>query len=146
MPASPSRTQAALDFLQEAVYRSRESQAAQAGLGLSAGSCGLGQKAAVELELTSRGRDLCTELWPRGLDEGAWQQVREIMAEWIRLQDGLDRKRNHFLKDFRQQHGFDRTRYSPEQLSRFEAGLERINGEVAERRQRAAESLLQIGS
>lgn len=64
------------------------------------------------------------------------------MAEWVRRQDGLDRKRNHYLKDFRQANGMDRTRYSPQQSAEFEQGLAKINQEETQLRLAAAESML----
>jgi len=68
-----------------------------------------------------------------------------VLAEWVRRQDALDRRRNHFLKDFRHAHGFDRTRYTAEQRAEFESGLERINAEENEKRAQAAEELLSAG-
>ena len=64
------------------------------------------------------------------------------MASWVKRQDALDRKRNHFMKDFRQTHGFDRTTYTSEQLASFETGLDAVNAEVAEARRQAAVALL----
>jgi hypothetical protein len=68
--------------------------------------------------------------------------VRDVMTAWIERQDALDRKRNHFLKDFRGRHGFDRRLYGPEVLAEFEAGLARINVEEDSERRAAAERLL----
>ncbi len=44
--------------------------------------------------------------------------------------------------DFRQANGFDRTRYSTEQLAAFESGLARINGDEDRLRADAAAGLL----
>lgn len=137
-----TRVELAVAFLQEAVYRSRESQPSGAGFLSGASNCGLGEKPSLQLELGARGQELSLELWPQGLTPTQLEKVRERMAEWVRRQDGLDRKRNHFLKDFRQSHGMDRTRYTPQQSAEFEQGLVRINQEETQLRVAAAESLL----
>jgi len=134
-------------FLQEAVFRSRERQAVGAelrrGASTGAGNCGLGEKAAIELDLSPRGRELAAQLWPAGLGAGALEQLKSAVADWVVEQDALDRKRNHFLRDFRGQHGADRTKYSDETLRAFEAGLEKIKAQETERRRAVA---LQIAS
>jgi hypothetical protein len=131
----PDRIALAEAFLREAVYRSRERQSAVAAIRAPATSnpnCGLGERAAVVLDLSPRARELLEGIH---LDDGRIRAVHEAMAEWTERQDALDRKRNHFLKDFRGRNGFDRTRYSPEVLAEFEAGLARVNAEEdAERR------------
>jgi len=135
--------------LQEAVFRSRAAQAA--GLGLAGGrldrepapgGCGLGQKAVVELELTTHGEELFHTLWPKPPGPATLQRLREGLADWVRRQDALDRKRNHFLREFRQTHGFDRTHYSDEDRAAFEAGLARLSVEETEARRDAARALV----
>lgn len=142
---SAERLEQAELFLQEAVYRSRERQAAgvelRRGASPAAGNCGLGEKAALELDLSARGRELAGQLWPAGLEGADLARVRTELAAWVVAQDALDRKRNHFLRDFRQMHGFDRTRYTPDQLRSFEDGLARINGEEDTLRRNAARNL-----
>ena len=128
----------AMAFLREAVFQSRARQAA--GVALKGGdlnavadgpaNCGLGEKAAVELDLSAEARSLFERLWPSGLETDAMQTVHTVMDAWVRKQDALDRTRNHFLRDFRQEHGFDRRSYAPEVLRAFEAGLEGVNAEV----------------
>ena len=112
---STARLEQAELFLQEAVYRSRERQAAgvelRRGASPAAGNCGLGEKAALELDLSARGRELAAVLWPAGLEGEALARVRTELAAWVVAQDALDRKRNDFLRDFRQEHCFDRTKY-----------------------------------
>ncbi len=116
-------------FLREAVYRSRASQAAVGSLlppkSSATGNCGLGEKASVVLDLGDRGRELFLELWREELEPAALDRVRNMMRDWIERQDALDRKRNHFLKDFRGKHGFDRTTYDAELTSQYDAGLAR---------------------
>jgi hypothetical protein len=138
-------------LLQEAVYRSRERQAAGAALsGLEladdvvrdAGNCGLGQRAEVDLDLTARGAELVAALWPAALDADARERLHAAMTAWVRRQDALDRKRNHFLRDFRGSHGYDRTAYSPEVCAAFEDGLAEVNAEVARGLRAAARELL----
>jgi hypothetical protein len=136
-------------FLQEAVFQSRAKQAAGAALASGASSkptnCGLGREAAIVLELSARGEELLRALFAKPLAEPELARVDAVRREWIERQDRLDRDRNHFLKAFRNAHGFDRNRYSPSELAEFEAGLARINGLAdAERRERATE-LLRIG-
>lgn len=129
-------------FLQEAVYRSRATQAAGTALAQLAADtqrqCGLGDGPAVVLDLSERGRELATQLFPSGLSP----HVPALVREWVERQDVLDRERNHFLKAFRQRHGFDRAKYTAEQLVQFEEGLERVNAQVAAERRAVAEKLL----
>ena len=145
------RIRQAESFLQEAVYQSRARQAA--GVGLSGGrpdgppgspgsSCGLGANAAVDLELTERGEELFKQLWPRATAPTELAHIQETMSAWVECQDALDRKRNHYLRDFRQTHGFDRRSYTKEQASEFEAGLASINAEVGVRLKATAQTLL----
>ncbi len=137
-------------FLTEAVYRSRARQAAGVALQASAAElapdarrCGLGERAAVELDLSARGAELAARLWPLGLTATDLARVREILAAWVQRQDALDRKRNHFLRDFRGAHGYDRARYAPAELSAFEDGLAAVNAEVERELERAAAALLE---
>ena len=134
----------AILFLSEAVYRSRERQAAIAPGAeprgpADGGRCGLGEKAAVDLNLSARGRQLFERLWPGGLEPSQLERVQTALAAWIRRQDALDRTRNHFLRDFRAAHGFDRSAYTAEQQSAYRRGLDDINArENDERRSFAA--------
>lgn len=128
-------------LLTEVVYRSRASQAAGASL-LGSGSCGLGERAAVELDLSDAGAKLFASIWPATPEGERLARIRAILAAWVERQDALDRKRNHFLRDFRQAHGFDRNAYSSEETAAFEAGLGAVNEEVDRRRREAAEELV----
>lgn len=137
-----NRLRLAEAFLQEAVYRSRE---AQAGAGLwkpGVGNCGLGDAAAVELDLTERGRELAAELFGSALSPEGTRHVHAVMTRWIERQDALDRDRNHFLRDFRKAHGFDRAQYSAEEAQAYRAGLERVNAGIEREREAAARELL----
>ncbi len=147
--ATEGRQHLAELLLQEAVYRSRETQATSgelraptAEIGTGPGNCGLGAEAVVELDLSPRGRELYAGIWPAGLAPPALEAARAAMADWVRRQDALDRKRNHFMKDFRGTHGFDRAAYTPEQEAAWRAGLDRVNAEVDEGRAAAANALL----
>jgi hypothetical protein len=143
---SDQRTLLAEELLQEAVYRSRAEQAAQVGLSKSAGAktgnCGLGAKAAVALDLSPRGEQVFASLFARELSESELAGVRDVMRAWIERQDQLDRDRNHFLKAFRAKHGFDRSRYAPDELAAFEAGLAEVNQKADRERREHAERLL----
>ncbi len=143
------RIRVAEDFLKEAVYRSRGQQAVHVGLAggkldqpSGPANCGLGQKAAVDLDLSPQGEEICKRLWPRGLGPTDLDRIQEVMRGWITHQDSLDRKRNHYLRDFRQEHGFDRQAYAPEELAKYEGGIERIDREVADGLRMAAEEVL----
>ncbi|MEZ6003691.1 MAG: hypothetical protein R3F33_05855 [Planctomycetota bacterium] len=137
-------TQLAENFLQEAVYRSRGAQAGRSVLDPDGKSqCGLGREAAIELDLTPEAERLAGLLWPTGLAGESLAHVRQAMAAWIEQQDQLDRKRNHFLKAFRNKHGFRRADYSPEQIAAYDSGLELINAEAAAARLSAAIGLLE---
>lgn len=144
-PAADRRLRLAEALLQEAVYRSR---GAQAGAGLIAGGeaagCGLGPRAAVVLDLSAKGEQHFAELWPDGLPPERLAGLRDAMADWVRRQDALDRKRNHFLKDFRNANGFDRTAYAPEQEAAYRRGLDEVNAEVDRSRREAALAALAL--
>ncbi len=151
MAGTDERLNLAEAFLQEAVYRSRDAQAGAALLDGQASvpangdaiPCGLGRKAAVVLDLSPRAQELYGSLWPDDLPQTDVESVRAVMADWVRRQDVLDRKRNHFLKDFRGTHGFDRVQYTDEQGAAYRSGLDAVNAEVNESRARAARDLLQ---
>jgi len=142
------RIRLAEEFLREAVFRSRDAQAARHALQASgnpaAGSCGLGERAVVGLDLTPRGRELLELLFDAQRAAPASEDIRTAMTAWIETQDAIDRKRNHFLKDFRSRNGFDRTTYTAENLAQFEAGLARVNAEEDSARRGAAEKLLAL--
>lgn len=144
--ADAQRLALAIEFLREAVFRSRGAQAAGVSLMQSsapgAGNCGLGQSASVVLELSPRGAELLAQLHVGAPNARATEQLHAAMTEWIERQDALDRKRNHFLKDFRQRHGFERARYTTEQSQAFDGGLERINADEDRERAEAAMRVL----
>lgn len=132
-------------FLVETVYRSRERQSAVAAIRAGAianPNCGLGERAVAVLDLSLRARELLVRIHPGELGEEALQAVHEVMTDWTERQDVLDRKRNHFLKDFRGRNGFDRKRYTAEILAEFDAGLARINAEENAERRAAAVRLV----
>jgi len=146
------KLQAARNLLQEAVYQARARQAA--GVGLSGhhldqpapvGGCGMGHAPEEALELSERGADILRRVWPSPLGPVAVERLRSMLQDWVQRQDALDRKRNHFLRDFRQSHGFDRRAYSDEEATAFENGLERINAEADDRLAQAAHELLRAG-
>ncbi len=143
------RLETAEALLQEAVYRSRAKGAAIAGLAghtpdaeLGVGQCGLGEKAVVELDLSSKGIELATQLWTGPLEGAELERVRDTMRAWVRAQDALDRDRNHFLKAFRKEHGFDRRAYDEDEQRAYDTGLEEVNGRVNTARREHAERLL----
>jgi hypothetical protein len=132
-------------FLQEAVYRSREARAAPlAAPSTRERACGLGERAAVDLDLSARALELERSLWPTPLSPTARPHVDTILAAWVERADAFDRKRNHFLKAFRQKHGFDRTRYSATDLAAYDSGLEAIHAEIRAGHRAAAHALLEI--
>lgn len=142
-----ARLELAERFLQEAVYQSRAKQAAGTALHQAAldvqRQCGLGDGPAVVLDLSPAARELVPQLFPAAqFPSGPGPHVAPLLRRWIERQDVLDRERNHFLKAFRQRHGFDRSKYTPALLAEFESGLDRINAQAtAERRAAAAELL-----
>ena len=138
---SAARHDLARSFLMEAVYRSRNSQ----GLGsVFAGktNCGLGEGPVTNLDLTERAQALFDELWTEPLTQAQLDEIRAKTRAWIERSDALDRDRNHFLRDFRQANGFDRTVYTEEQTTAYESGLEKVNSGADEARGEAAKSLL----
>lgn len=141
------RLHLAEQFLQEAVYLSRARQAAGVGLVQGPGDnpgCGLGVRAEIVMELSPRARELLALLWPApGPDPRALQAT---MSAWIEQQDQLDRKRNHFLRDFRRRHGMDRRGYGAEIEREFAAGLEQLDQEANAGLRAAARALLEAGA
>lgn len=138
---SAARHDLARSFLMEAVYRSRNSQ----GLGsVFAGktNCGLGEGPVTNLDLTERAQALFDELWTEPLTQAQLDEIRAKTRAWIERSDALDRDRNHFLRDFRQANGFDRTVYTEEQTTAYESGLEKVNSGADEALGEAATSLL----
>ncbi len=152
---SEDRQHLAECFLREAVFQSRTRQAAGVALGQAqamaqkeeqlpgAAPCGLGEKAVVDLQLSERAKELFRALWQRELAPTELERIKATMCAWIEAQDALDRRRNHFLRDFRQTHGFDRTTYTLEQAQAFEDGLGRVNNEINRRLAQAAAELLE---
>jgi hypothetical protein len=116
--------------------------AAPLSAGDAPGSCGLGERAVVELRLSARGTELFGELWGDSVTEADLERIRDVTATWVREQDAFDRDRNHFMKAFRKQHGFDRTEYAPEVLAEWDAGLDEINARVNRKLEKAARRLL----
>jgi hypothetical protein len=147
---SNDRIDLAEELLREAVYRSRAMQGVATMLAKRSadeGNCGLGAKAAVVLDLSPRGQELFERMFQHGdeLQHGEGSTVTRVQSclrEWIVAQDAIDRRRNHFLKAFRNEHGNDRTKYSASQTAELEAGLARINDDEDRARRSAAESLL----
>ncbi len=141
-----TRLQLAQNLLQEAVYQSRAQQAIGAALGSAgkdpAGQCGLGVGPGKVLDLSERGEELFGQLWPRETPPTELERIHCVLQDWVAQQDAFDRKRNHFLRDFRSQNGFDRRTYTMDQAAEFDAGLARINAEVNLRLGEAAEKLL----
>lgn len=148
--AIEEREKTAEAFLVEAVYRSRAKQAAASALiapldpTAAKGRCGLGEAAAIALDLSDTGRALFAQLWPTEPAAATLARIQARMTEWIEAQDALDRQRNHFLKSFRTKNGFDRTRYDATQLAEFDAGLRRINEAEDAARRAAARSLIAV--
>lgn len=141
------RLSLAESLLQEAVYCARARQAAGAPLASDLesgrGGCGLGQPGREHgLELTEHGEELLAELFPDRLGPTHLARLREVVQDWVASSDALDRKRNHFLRDFRGLHGFDRRAYDTEIAREFEEGLARVNDEANQRLRVAAEELL----
>ena len=146
------RLEAAHRLLMEAVYASRGGKAG-AVLATSgdadAGNCGLGVGPNLDVTVLGVGADDAAQrsaaaLWPDGLDAARTEAARAAIRAWVKRQDGLDRKRNHFIKDFRGEHGFDRTAYAPDVLAAYEDGVEAVNRENRAGLEEAARALLEL--
>jgi len=136
-----TRHDLARSFLMEAVYRSRNSQ----GLGsIFAGktNCGLGEGPAANLDLTERAQTLFNELWAEAPAQEQLDVIRATTRGWVERNDALDRDRNHFLRDFRQANGFDRTSYTAEQMAAYESGLDKVNSGADDELSGAARALI----
>lgn len=154
-----ARERDAVALLREVVFASRARQAATSALrGLSPApapasdsgnpDCGLGPEALFELGLEGEGARLLAGIvavGPRGtLAEGALDDVRAVLHAWVEAQDTLDRTRNHFLRDFRTRHGFDRKAWAPALRQEFENGLAKVNARESERQLEHARRLLDV--
>lgn len=132
-------------FLQETVFASRQATHAYSPDG--AQGCGLGARPAIPPDFNARQGELLTgmlEAAAKSSEAVSFDDVRACCADWIKVQDGLDRKRNHFLKDFRQANGFDRKAYSAEVEAAFKAGLDDVNQDNRRRLDAHAEQLVAI--
>lgn len=146
------RHDAARRLLMEAVYASRGGKAGAVlarGESGDTGNCGLGVGPNLDVTVLGAGageqaRDSAQALWPEGLDAARTDAARAAIRAWVKRQDGLDRKRNHFIKDFRGEHGFDRTTYSAEILAAYDAGVEAVNRENRDGLDAAAQALLAV--
>jgi hypothetical protein len=94
------------------------------------------------LDLSPRGADLFEELFGGEVADEQLARLRGVLGAWVVRQDQLDRDRNHFLKAFRNAHGFDRAAYAPDQLQTFEAGLAEVNDRCNRERREHAQRLL----
>lgn len=142
---SEDRIRLAEDLLKEAVYHARARQAAGVALGAgadAAGGCGLGDSPSCDLTLSPRGQELFAKLWPREMAPTETERIRSVCERWVARHDAFDRKRNHFLREFRRKNGFDRRLYSASQALAFEQGLDRINAEMCERLRECALEIL----
>ena len=151
MSASSTDRDAAATLLKEAVFASRAKQSGVAGLSAAAGespdapgNCGLGKHALVVLERSETARAAFDALFPAPLDEARASAVSDLVSDWVERQDALDRKRNHFLRDFRNEHGYDRRAYDDALRTRFEAGLDEVNALEDADRERAVSALLDL--
>lgn len=136
-----TRHDLARSFLMEAVYRSRNSQ----GLGsVFAGktNCGLGEGPVANLDLTEKAQTLFNELWAEAPAQEQLDAIRATTRGWVERNDALDRDRNHFLRDFRQANGFDRTSYTAEQMAAYESGLDKVNSGADDELSGAARALI----
>ena len=132
-------------FLSEAVYAARE-QSHRFHPGEGASACGLGERPSLPETWSPAQARVAAELFQsleaHGREGELAPALEGVAGAWVQVQDGLDRKRNHFIKGFRQQHGADRKAYAPEVEQAFRDGLELINADSRERLARAAEEML----
>ena len=138
---SAARHESARAFLTEAVYRSRNSQGLDSVFA-GKSNCGLGEGPVTNIDLSLKAQALFDELWGEAPSEAHLDAIRAVTRSWVERCDALDRDRNHFLRDFRQTNGFDRSGYTPEQLAAYEVGLAEVNSGADEELSRAAEDLL----
>ena len=150
MRATDESVELAASLLREAVFASRARSAAGhslAGIDLQRssagpGNCGLGEKPELESELGARGAELFGQLWPQPLSSSELERLRAELAAWVGQQDGLDRARNHFLRDFRAQHGADRRAWSDDIARAYEQGISALNERESARLREHAHRLL----
>jgi len=123
----------ARSFLQESVFASRQASHSFSPRALDgATGCGLGLRPAIPDDFNDKQAELLEKLLAAanvGTEGAPFSAIRDQATEWIKLQDALDRKRNHFLRDFRTQHGAERKSYSSEVEAAFKGGLQAVNDE-----------------
>lgn len=144
-PGDTARLELAAKLLDEVVYASRARQGAATQLAGGTASCGLGARAEFEQQFGTRAHELYAALWPAESTRPPLAALQPALASWVKRQDALDRDRNHFLKAFRHDHGFDRAAYPSDVLAAFESGLEAVNAKNRTARVEAAERLLGAG-
>ena len=142
---SAARHDLACAFLVEAVYRSRNSQGLDSVFA-GKSNCGLGEGPVANLDLSEKAQSLFDELWPEPPDQTRLDVIRATTLAWVERCDALDRDRNHFLRDFRQANGFDRSAYTTEQLTEYELGIEDVNSSADVALAEAAEAILATGA
>ncbi len=124
-------------FLQETVLASRQTSHAfnPDSLGsATTGGCGMGPRPDAPDTWTPRQQELISLMsrtagTPPKSDDLLLHNVARTCIDWIRRQDAIDRQRNHFLREFRTRHGFDRHSYDVTVEAAFREGIEAINAE-----------------
>lgn len=135
----------ATSFLQESVFASREASHTFSPRAVEGASgCGLGLRPTIPEDFNDRQASLLEQMIEAaGLppEQVRYDAIRDCVTGWIKMQDGIDRQRNHFLKDFRGVHGFDRKAYAPQIETAFQEGLRAINDDNRARLQAQASAL-----
>lgn len=142
----PELVAVAAAFLQESVYASRAASHAFSPRALDGASgCGLGLRPAIPEDFSPRQAELLERMTALlGVEPSAmpYGELRKRAAEYIKIQDGLDRQRNHFIKDFRTEHGFERAAWAEPVAAQFKTGIDAINAENRARLDALARALV----
>jgi len=133
----------AKDFLKAALYRARESLHRNDSLNSKSGFCGLGDTAPMPQDLPEEHVALLKYFSSERLTQRRGL-IPPLLQRWISDFDPIDRANNHFLKRFRQKHGFDRRRYDDRVEQAFTEGLRKIHAEQEEVLNRHAAELVAL--
>ncbi len=143
MGLKTGRLKIAGDFLKAALYRARESLHRNDFIDRKSGFCGLGDTAPTHQELPEEYAALLKDFSSERLTQRR-ALIPPLIQSWISDLDPIDRANNHFLKQFRQKHGFDRRQYDAKTEQAFTEGLSKIHAEQEEVLNRHAAELVAL--
>lgn len=132
-------------FLQESVFASRAaSHSTTLRLLDGASGCGKGPRPVIPEDFNPRQADLLARMLVlRAVtpSPAMFDTVRDRVGRWVKIQDGIDRQRSHFIKDFRDIHGFEHASWAAPVQAEFKERIDVINADNRVRLDAAAGDL-----